>query len=138
MPRTLTLDLPDLPATHALAARLAGLLRAGDAVLLQGPLGAGKSEFARAVLPCRNVAAVVSPTCRVPLDWVEPYRSSISGGAGLGLRLGLGFGPQLGFEEGLRGNSQRRFHLAGRLEQGVQVQGVQRGVVGHVVCQITL
>jgi tRNA threonylcarbamoyladenosine biosynthesis protein TsaE len=50
MPPTLTLDLPDLSATHALAARLAALLRAGDAVLLEGPLGAGKSEFARAVL----------------------------------------------------------------------------------------
>lgn len=65
MPRTLTLDLPDLPATHALAARLAGLLRAGDAVLLQGPLGAGKSEFARAVLRAASGDAgleVPSPT----------------------------------------------------------------------------
>lgn len=50
MPRIVTLDLKDLSATHALAARLAGLLRAGDAVLLEGPLGAGKSELARAVL----------------------------------------------------------------------------------------
>lgn len=62
MPRTITLDLPDLPATHALAARLAGLLRAGDAVLLEGPLGAGKSELARAVLR----AAVGDPALEVP------------------------------------------------------------------------
>jgi tRNA threonylcarbamoyladenosine biosynthesis protein TsaE len=62
MLRTLTLDLPDLPATHALAARLAGLLRAGDAVLLEGPLGAGKSEFARAVLR----AAAGDPALEVP------------------------------------------------------------------------
>ena len=62
MPRTLTLDLPDLAATHALAARLATLLRAGDAVLLEGPLGAGKSELARAVLR----AAAQDPALEVP------------------------------------------------------------------------
>ena len=62
MPRIVTLDLKDLPATHALAARLAGLLRAGDAVLLDGPLGAGKSEFARAVLR----AAAGDPALEVP------------------------------------------------------------------------
>ncbi len=44
------LHLPDLPATEALAARIAGQLRVGDAVLLQGPLGAGKSALARALL----------------------------------------------------------------------------------------
>ncbi|MBR0660318.1 tRNA (adenosine(37)-N6)-threonylcarbamoyltransferase complex ATPase subunit type 1 TsaE [Neoroseomonas oryzicola] len=62
MPRTVTLDLPDLSSTHALAARLAGLLRAGDAVLLEGPLGAGKSELARAVLR----AAAGDPALEVP------------------------------------------------------------------------
>lgn len=62
MPRTVTLDLPDLAATHALAARLAALLRAGDAVLLEGPLGAGKSELARAVLR----AACGDPALEVP------------------------------------------------------------------------
>jgi tRNA threonylcarbamoyladenosine biosynthesis protein TsaE len=62
MPRTITLDLPDLAATHALAARLAAMLRAGDAVLLEGPLGAGKSELARAVLR----AAARDPELEVP------------------------------------------------------------------------
>ena len=50
MPRTVTLHLQDLSATHALAARLARLLRPGDAVLLEGPLGAVKYEYARPVL----------------------------------------------------------------------------------------
>ena len=62
MPPTLALDLPDLSATHALAARLAGLLRAGDAVLLEGPLGAGKSELVRALLR----AAAGDPALEVP------------------------------------------------------------------------
>ena len=44
------LPLPDLAATEALGARLAALLRPGDAVLLHGPLGAGKTALARAVL----------------------------------------------------------------------------------------
>ena len=42
--------LADLAATEALAVRVAGLVRPGDAILLEGPLGAGKSAFARAFL----------------------------------------------------------------------------------------
>ena len=58
------LILPDLPATRALAARLARCLRAGDLVLLEGDLGAGKTEFARAVIRVLAGApmAVPSPT----------------------------------------------------------------------------
>jgi tRNA threonylcarbamoyladenosine biosynthesis protein TsaE len=44
------LILPDLAATEALAARVAARTRRGDAILLGGPLGAGKSAFARAFL----------------------------------------------------------------------------------------
>lgn len=44
------IDLPDLFATEALAARLAAKARPGDAILLEGPLGAGKTAFARAFL----------------------------------------------------------------------------------------
>lgn len=42
--------LPDEDATIALAQKLAARARAGDALLLSGPLGAGKSTFARAFI----------------------------------------------------------------------------------------
>ncbi|HEY2617860.1 MAG TPA: tRNA (adenosine(37)-N6)-threonylcarbamoyltransferase complex ATPase subunit type 1 TsaE [Acetobacteraceae bacterium] len=44
------IELPDLAATQALAASIAGLARAADAILLEGELGAGKSALARAFL----------------------------------------------------------------------------------------
>jgi tRNA threonylcarbamoyladenosine biosynthesis protein TsaE len=59
---SLTLLLPDEAATAALAARVARHARAGDAVLLEGPLGAGKSAFARAFLR----AASSDPALEVP------------------------------------------------------------------------
>lgn len=56
------IHLPDLAATEAFAACLAGLARPGDAILLHGPLGAGKSALARAFLR----AASGDPTLEVP------------------------------------------------------------------------
>ena len=47
---THSLMLPDPAATTAFGTALAGLLHAGDTVLLAGPIGAGKSHMARAVI----------------------------------------------------------------------------------------
>ncbi|SLN24271.1 tRNA threonylcarbamoyladenosine biosynthesis protein TsaE [Pseudoruegeria aquimaris] len=46
----LALDLPDAEAAAALAERLAPSLGGGDCLLLSGPVGAGKSHFARHVI----------------------------------------------------------------------------------------
>ncbi|MDP9126814.1 MAG: tRNA (adenosine(37)-N6)-threonylcarbamoyltransferase complex ATPase subunit type 1 TsaE [Pseudomonadota bacterium] len=56
-------SLSDLAATEALAARLGPLVRKGDLLALQGPLGAGKTAFARAFLRVLGVEDdVPSPT----------------------------------------------------------------------------
>ena len=60
----LTIDLADEDATTRLGAGIAGLLRAGDAVCLTGPLGAGKSTLARGLIRAltRPDEDVPSPT----------------------------------------------------------------------------
>ena len=56
------ISLDNLAATQALGARLAGVARPGDALLLRGALGAGKSALARAFLR----AAAGDPALEVP------------------------------------------------------------------------
>src|SRR6185437_12526593 len=72
---TVTLGLPDQAATEALAARLAAQARPGDCILLEGPLGAGKSTFARAFIR----AAAGEPDLEVPsptFTLVQAYDTS--------------------------------------------------------------
>ena len=58
-----TIALPDLAATRELGARIAAALSVGDAVALEGDLGAGKTTLARAILEALGVTeAVPSPT----------------------------------------------------------------------------
>jgi tRNA threonylcarbamoyladenosine biosynthesis protein TsaE len=58
-----TVSLADLAATEALGARIAAALGVGDAVSLQGDLGAGKTTLARAILHSLGVTEdVPSPT----------------------------------------------------------------------------
>jgi tRNA threonylcarbamoyladenosine biosynthesis protein TsaE len=54
--------LPELAATRRLGARLAALTGPGDLILLEGPLGAGKTTLARAFLR----AAAGDPALEVP------------------------------------------------------------------------
>ncbi|AEH11195.1 Uncharacterized protein family UPF0079, ATPase [Candidatus Protofrankia datiscae] len=70
--------------TREVGRRLAAVLRAGDLVILAGPLGAGKTVFVQGVAAGLGVAgAVTSPTFviarvhrggRVPLVHVDAYR----------------------------------------------------------------
>jgi tRNA threonylcarbamoyladenosine biosynthesis protein TsaE len=75
--------LPTADDTRALGRRLATVLRAGDVVVLSGPLGAGKTALTQGIGAGLGVTGrVVSPTFviarvhrgRVPLVHVDAYR----------------------------------------------------------------
>lgn len=62
--------LPDAAATARLGSAIAGLLRPGDVVALSGPLGAGKTTLARAIIAAMTgEKEAPSPTFAL----VEPY-----------------------------------------------------------------
>ncbi len=58
-----TLDLADIAATQACAKNMAPLLKKGEALLLSGDLGAGKTVFARALIKALGATGEIpSPT----------------------------------------------------------------------------
>ena len=58
----LQLELPNLAATQRLGALLADGLSAGDVISLSGPLGAGKSALARAIIEAANPNEIDIPS----------------------------------------------------------------------------
>lgn len=78
------LVLPTPEATHGFGVALAGILRAGDLILLRGPLGAGKTVVAKGIGAGLGVrGTILSPTFviarvhsggRLPLLHVDAYR----------------------------------------------------------------
>jgi tRNA threonylcarbamoyladenosine biosynthesis protein TsaE len=97
---TRLIELPNLAATEALATALAALARPGDVILLEGPLGAGKTTFARAFLR----AASGDPGLEVPsptFTLVQSYLTRVGCVAHFDLwRLdGPGGLAELGWEE---------------------------------------
>jgi tRNA threonylcarbamoyladenosine biosynthesis protein TsaE len=80
----IAVELPGLVDTRAFGARLAAILRAGDLIVLSGPLGAGKTALTQGIGAGLGVdGRVVSPTFviarvhrggRLPLVHVDAYR----------------------------------------------------------------
>ncbi len=89
------IDLHDEAATHALGLALGRALQPGDAIVLEGDLGAGKTRLTQAIALALGVDDLVtSPTFalvheyegRVPLVHVDLYRI---GDIGEAIELGL-------------------------------------------------
>jgi tRNA threonylcarbamoyladenosine biosynthesis protein TsaE len=80
----LMITLPTADDTRALGARIAGLVRPGDLIVLDGPLGAGKTVFVQGLAAGLGAfGRVTSPTFviarvheggRLPLVHVDAYR----------------------------------------------------------------
>jgi tRNA threonylcarbamoyladenosine biosynthesis protein TsaE len=125
-----------------LGARIAGELRAGDLVLLSGPLGAGKTTLAQGIGAGLGVFGVVSPTFviarvhregRIPLVHVDAYRlSSVAEVDDLDLDASLEESATLvewgeGLVEGLSGD-RLQVHIS-RTEDG-EARSVELAGVG--------
>lgn len=90
-----TIGLNDPAQTMALGERLAPLLIAGDVIVLNGDLGAGKTTFTKGIAKGLGIQRVIkSPTFtiireyldgRLPLYHMDIYRLETGGGEDLGL-----------------------------------------------------
>jgi tRNA threonylcarbamoyl adenosine modification protein YjeE len=76
---SLRVPLPTRRSTRRFGARLAGLLKAGDVVFLEGPLGAGKTFLVRSICRALDVPSrepVTSPTFAL-LNRIESGRTPV-------------------------------------------------------------
>jgi tRNA threonylcarbamoyladenosine biosynthesis protein TsaE len=64
-------DLPDEEATEFLGGRIAGSLRPGDLLLLEGPLGAGKTTLVRGLV--RGLGGDPAEVCSPTFVLLETY-----------------------------------------------------------------
>ena len=72
-PAVRRIALSSLQETERLAGQLAGLARLGDVIALSGPLGAGKTAFARAFIQSLGIAEEVpSPTFTLVQTYTSP------------------------------------------------------------------
>ncbi len=75
-----TLDLADADLTACLARVMAAVLKPGDVIALEGPVGAGKTHFARAFIRARQGDAaeeVPSPTFTLVQTYADPLGTEI-------------------------------------------------------------
>lgn len=75
-PDTTEILLPNEDATTKLARQIAPVLQPGDALLLEGPIGAGKTAFARAI-----IRALLGPAEDVPsptFTLVQTYDAAVA------------------------------------------------------------
>ena len=114
----LTLRVPSLEATHAVAGALAGLSRSGDIVVLAGEMGAGKTAFAQGFGRALGVTEpITSPTFTLVHSYdtghrhAAPRRPVPPRAAGRGRRSGSRRAGRVPRHRARRVGRRRRVHV---------------------------